>query len=79
MRFQKGTPLQLNLNSRSTVKTNGDVCNRVRTTPDDECDYVEEMQITIQPYLVEQCQVKALKLFGVKLHGQSWGLSCEIL
>lgn len=55
------------------------MCNHVRTAPDDECDYAEEMQIIIQPYLVEQCQVKALKLFGVNLHGQSWGLSCEIL
>lgn len=79
MRFQKGTPRQLNLNSRSTVKTNAHACNHVRTAPDDECDHVEEMQIIIQPYLVEQCQMKALKLFGVKLHGQGWGLSCEIL
>lgn len=31
------------------------------------------------PHLVEQCQLKAMELFRVELHGQRRSLSCEAL
>lgn len=47
--------------------------------PQIKVDFVKEVLIIRQAYLVEQCQVKALELFGVELHGQSWSLSCKTL
>lgn len=42
-------------------------------------NFAEKLLTAIQTYLVEQSQVEALELFGVELHGQSRGLSCETL
>lgn len=46
---------------------NVDVCHQAWTT------------LPCIPYLVKQCQVKALELFRVEFHGQRRSLSCETL
>lgn len=40
---------------------------------------IKKTPVMTHPYLVEQSQLKALKLFGVEFHGQSWSFSCEAL